>query len=54
MELNKMNLGEIFNSDGEFMDWLANNCYSCEKLGDGTTQYNPPMGTKFSWILNLL
>lgn len=36
-----MNLGEIFSSAEEFMDWLANNCYSCEKLGDGVCQYNP-------------
>ncbi|MCF6185727.1 MAG: hypothetical protein L3J56_14105, partial [Bacteroidales bacterium] len=28
-------------NEAEFMDWLANNCYSCEKLGDGTTQSNP-------------
>ena len=23
------------------MDWLANNCYSCDKLGDSTIQHNP-------------
>ncbi len=36
-----MNLNEIFPNGAEFMDWLANNCYSCEKLGDGITQDNP-------------
>ena len=36
-----MNLNEIFPNDAEFMDWLANNCYSCEKLGDDTVQHNP-------------
>lgn len=23
------------------MEWLAYNCYSCEKLGNDTVQYNP-------------
>jgi len=36
-----MTLNEIFPDGGEFMDWLANNCYSCEKLGDDDVQYNP-------------
>lgn len=36
-----MTLGEIFSDDGESMDWLAHNCFSCEKLGDGICQYNP-------------
>ena len=36
-----MTLGEIFNDDEEFMEWRGNNCYSCEKLGDDTCQYNP-------------
>jgi len=36
-----MKLNEIFSTDAQFMDWLANNCYSCEKLGDGATQHNP-------------
>ncbi len=36
-----MRLNEIFPNGAEFMDWLTNNCYSCEKLGDGATQYNP-------------
>ncbi len=36
-----MKLNEIFPDGAEFMDWLANNCYSCAKLGDGATQYNP-------------
>ena len=36
-----MTLNEIFADGGEFMDWLANNCYSCEKLGDDATQHNP-------------
>ncbi len=36
-----MNLNEIFPNGAEFMDWLANNCYSCEKLGDGVSQNNP-------------
>ena len=36
-----MKLNEIFYLEGEFMDWLANNCYSCGRLGDGATQYNP-------------
>jgi len=35
-----MILNEIFPNGAEFMDWLANNCYSCEKLGDGATQNN--------------
>lgn len=39
--LSKMNLNEIFNDEEEFMRWLADNCYSCEKLGDGACQYNP-------------
>ncbi len=36
-----MKLNEIFPYEEEFMDWLANNCYSCGRLGDGATQYNP-------------
>jgi hypothetical protein len=36
-----MKLNEIFYLEEEFMDWLANNCYSCGILGDGATQYNP-------------
>jgi hypothetical protein len=36
-----MTLNEIFPDAGEFMDWLAYNCYSCEKLGDEATQHNP-------------
>lgn len=36
-----MTLNEIFPDAGEFMDWLAHNCYSCEKLGDGSIQHNP-------------
>jgi hypothetical protein len=36
-----MTLNEIFPDAGEFMDWLAYNCYSCAKLGDGTIQHNP-------------
>jgi hypothetical protein len=36
-----MNLNEIFPDGAEFMDWLANNCYSCKKNGDGVSQNNP-------------
>ncbi len=36
-----MKLNEIFPNGAEFMDWLANNCYSCAKLGNDETQYNP-------------
>jgi hypothetical protein len=36
-----MTLNEIFPDGGEFMDWLANNCYSCGKLGDDDVQHNP-------------
>ena len=35
-----MNINGIFNSGAEFMDWLANNCYSCKNLGTGKTQNN--------------
>jgi len=35
-----MKLNEIFPNEGEFMDWLANNCYSCAKLSNDETQYN--------------
>jgi hypothetical protein len=40
MEQNKMTLNEIFPDAGEFMDWLAHNCYSCAKLPDDPTEYN--------------
>ncbi len=36
-----MNLNEIFPNGAEFMDWLASNCYSCKKNGDGVSQNNP-------------
>jgi len=36
-----MNLNEIFPNEAKFMDWLANNCYSCAKLKDDATEYNP-------------
>jgi hypothetical protein len=36
-----MTLNEIFPDDGEAMEWLAYNCYSCAKLGDGAIQHNP-------------
>ena len=36
-----MKLKQILCNGAEFMDWLANNCYNCKKLGDGATQYNP-------------
>jgi hypothetical protein len=36
-----MTLNEIFPDAGEFMDWLAHNCYSCAKLPDDAIQYNP-------------
>jgi hypothetical protein len=39
-ELSKMTLNEIFPDAGEFMDWLAYNCYSCAKLPDDPTEYN--------------
>lgn len=35
-----MTLNEIFLNDGEFMDWLANNCYSCAKLRNDPEEYN--------------
>ncbi len=35
-----MTLNEIFPDSEEFMDWLANNCYSCTKLKDDATEYN--------------
>ena len=35
-----MILNEIFPDDGEFMNWLANNCYSCAKLQDDPEEYN--------------
>jgi hypothetical protein len=35
-----MTLNEIFTDGGEFMDWLANNCYSCAKLSDDPGEYN--------------
>jgi hypothetical protein len=35
-----MTLNEIFPDDGEFMDWLAHNCYNCAKLPDDPTEYN--------------
>ena len=35
-----MKLNEIFSNEMEFMDWLANNCYSCAKLSDNETEYN--------------
>ena len=39
-ESSKMTLNEIFPDDGEFMGWLANNCYSCSKLNADETKYN--------------
>jgi len=35
-----MTLNEIFPDSGEFMEWLANNCYSCAKLPDAPEEYN--------------
>jgi len=35
-----MTLNEIFSDAGEFMDWLAHNCYSCSKLPDDPAEYN--------------
>ncbi|MCK4981966.1 MAG: hypothetical protein KAS17_03530 [Victivallaceae bacterium] len=35
-----MTLNEIFPDEAEFMDWLANNCYSCAKLNADETKYN--------------
>jgi hypothetical protein len=35
-----MTLNEIFPDAGEFMEWLANNCYSCVKLPDDPAEYN--------------
>jgi hypothetical protein len=40
MEQNKMTLNEIFPDAGEFMEWLAHNCYSCAKLPDNPAEYN--------------
>lgn len=36
-----MTLNEIFPDSEGFMEWLTNNCYSCEKLRDDTILYNP-------------
>ena len=36
-----MKLNEISPNEAEFMDWLVNNCYSCAKLSNDETQYNP-------------
>lgn len=36
-----MTLNEIFPDAGEFMEWLAYNCYCCAKLGDEAVQHNP-------------
>lgn len=36
-----MKLNEIFPNGAEFMDWLANNCYSCAKLPDDAAKFNP-------------
>jgi hypothetical protein len=35
-----MTLNEIFPDSGKFMEWLANNCYSCVKLPDDPKEYN--------------
>jgi hypothetical protein len=35
-----MKLREIFPNEAEFMNWLANNCYSCAKLSNDETEYN--------------
>lgn len=35
-----MTLNDIFPDSGEFMDWLAYNCYSCAKLRDDPEEYN--------------
>ena len=35
-----MKLNEVFPDSEEFMEWLANNCYSCAKLPDDPTEYN--------------
>jgi len=35
-----MTLNDIFPVSGEFMDWLAHNCYSCAKLQDNPAEYN--------------
>lgn len=35
-----MTLNEIFPDAGQFMEWLANNCYSCAKLQDNPEEYN--------------
>jgi hypothetical protein len=40
MEQNKMTLNEIFPDAGEFMNWLAHNCYSCAKLPSDPAEYN--------------
>jgi len=35
-----MTLNEIFPDSGEFMEWLANNCYCCSKLPNDPEEYN--------------
>jgi len=40
MGQNKMTLNEIFPDSGDFMEWLAYNCYSCIKLQDDPAEYN--------------
>lgn len=30
----------MFPDGGEFMEWLANNCYSCVKLPNNPEEYN--------------
>ena len=35
-----MIINEIFPNEAEFMNWLANNCYSCAKLSNDETEYN--------------
>ncbi len=35
-----MNLNDFFPNEVEFMEWLANNCYSCAKLNDDATEHN--------------
>lgn len=35
-----MTLNEIFSDGGKFMEWLANNCYSCAKLPEGNAKDN--------------
>ncbi len=36
-----MTLNKIFADSGEFMDWLAHNCYSSAEFGNGSIQHNP-------------